>query len=132
VSRLTRRTGGRRDSRDVEQPARDEEQQPRVEGVDQHIAQVIAPWGHATEGVVEPEGEPRERDVVAHPGGGDHPPKLGRAEAAIARVPQEVPVVVPVEECAVQGGQERQEGEHGDEERQRAQQKAPHRLSSVA
>ena len=67
---------------------------------------------HAPDGVVEGEGEPGDRDVVAHVHGGEDPPELGGAEAAIVGIGDEVLGVVPVEERAPDGGEKRRQVRH--------------------
>ena len=111
--RILARSG--RERGDRQESARDEEKERGVRPVEKEIAQVITPRLHATERMVEPEGQPRERDVVPHPRRGEHPLQLAQAEAAVSRVPQEVPVVVPVQESSVEGGQEGDERKDADE-----------------
>ena len=121
-----------RDRGGHQQSAGDEEEERGVRRVEKEIAQMIAPRVHPPERVVEPERQPRDRDVVPHPRRGEHPPQLAQAEAAVARVPQEVPVVVPVQECSVEGGQERDERQDADEKREQRPRQAGHRPSSAA
>ena len=56
---------------------------------------------HPPDRVVHPEGHPGEGDVVPHQERREHPPELGRAEAAVIRIVEKILIVVPVDESSV-------------------------------
>ena len=101
-----------------EETARDQKDEPGVRGVQEQVAGVVAARIHATEHVVEAEGEPRQRDVVAHPGRGEHPPDLVPSEPPVVRVLHEVPIVVPVEELPAERRKECHDADGGDQDRE--------------
>ena len=90
--------------------------QHRVGGVEYEGGQMIARGVHAPERVIQAQGQPRHRDVVPHVDGGEHPPELGRAQAAIVRVAQEVVGVVPVEEAGAERGHEGSQSAREDQD----------------
>ena len=112
--------GGRRgpDGGVAQEPPGHQEDERRVERVQEDARQVIAAWVHPPEGVVEGKREPRQRDVMAHQCRREHPAEVRRREAAEVRVVGDVHVVVPVDEAVAQRGGERGEDDEGDEERE--------------
>ncbi len=111
--------GGRRGAEGgvAQEPPGHQEDERRVERVQEDARQVIAARVHPPEGVIEGKREPRQRDVMAHQCRGEHPAEVRRREAAEVRVVGEVHVVVPVDEAVAQRGGERGEDDEGDEER---------------
>ena len=61
---------------------------------------------------------------MPHVDGGEHPPDLGRAEAAVVGVAQEVLGIVPVEEAPAEGGQERDQSTREDQDRKASRESA--------
>jgi hypothetical protein len=78
-----------------EKPASHEIEDDGVHRVNEHVAQVVAPWVHSTEGVVEAERHPGERDVVPHQGPRPHPTELRPAQPTKTVIVEEVDVVNP-------------------------------------
>ncbi len=104
-----------------EQAPGDRVDERRVGGVEDQVRQVVPPGVHPTEGVVDSEAQPRQRDVVAHERRGEHPLDLRPAQAPEVRVGHEVDRVIPVEELPAQRGKEH---DAGDEEDERGQEQA--------
>ena len=102
--------------RAAEEPRRDETEEPRVEGVQNHVRQVVADGVHAPRRVVERERQPRRRNVVPHVEGGGHPAEPVPAESPVVRIREQVRAVVP-DEAVVERGQEDQEADARDHDR---------------
>ena len=124
-ARAPQQWGASRDTAGDEKPASHEIEDDGVHRVNEHVAQVVAPRIHSTERVVEPERHPGERDVVPHQGLRPHPPELGPAQSPETLIAEEVDIVIPVEELAVERGQEADEHSGEDEHRDNALQE-PH------
>src|SRR2546427_5220378 len=69
---------------------------------------------HAPQQVVQAEGHPRERNVVA-PVRRPHPAEVAPGEPPIVRVVEEILVIVPVDELVLERRQERGEGDESNE-----------------
>src|SRR2546428_9097695 len=69
---------------------------------------------HAPEQVVQAEGHPRQRNVVALVRG-PHPAEVGPGESPIVRVLEEISLIVPVHKLVLQRGQERSEGDESNQ-----------------
>ena len=103
-------------TRRFEEPHDEEADEPGVGSVDQDIGQVIAAWIHAPDEVVDGKREPRHGNPVALVKAGEHPAELRRSEAAPGAVRDEIRLVVPGQEAAVEGGKEDETGQRGDSE----------------
>src|SRR3989442_3954852 len=103
--------------RQADEAERHEVEQDRGDGVQEETREVVAGGVHAPEQIIEAERDPRERDVLAHVHGREHPLDLRQAETPVMRVRQEVLRVVEVAgEPVLEGGEEgddRQEGHDG-------------------
>ena len=124
-ARAPQQWGAARETAGDEKPASHEIEDNGVHRVNEHVAQVVAPRIHSTERVVEAERHPGERDVVPHQGLRPHPPELGPAQPPETLIAEEVDVVIPVEELAVERGQEADEHSGEDDHRENALQE-PH------
>src|SRR5207244_5607263 len=80
-----------------------------------------AEWVHAPQQVVQAEGHPRQRNVVAQVRG-PHPAELRPAEPPIVRVVEEILIIVPVHKLVLERWQE---GGEGDKRNHRRDQPAP-------
>ncbi len=89
--------------RDAQQPQGHEVEGDRGGGVEQDVRQVIAERVHAPEPIVDPEGDPGDRDPVARERGGEHPAQVLPAEPPEIRVVDEIHGVVPVHELVPEG-----------------------------
>ena len=98
-------------ARGGEQPPGHEVEEGHVDGVQQHVHQVIAPGLHPAEDPVEAPGEAGQRDVVAEGHARERPADMRAVEPAEGEILEKVQVVVPVEERAGQGGQEGRRGQ---------------------
>jgi hypothetical protein len=87
-----------------EQAHREPVDQHGAHGVEEHGGEVIARRVHAPDEIVQREGEPGDRDVVTHVHRGKDPGELGRTEAAVVRIVDEILPVVPAQEGATDGG----------------------------
>jgi hypothetical protein len=96
------------------------ERQHRVRRVQQHVHEVIAARLHAEQRMVDRVRHPRERLVIAHAHGPErleeHPVEMRPGKPPVGGVLEEVRLVVPVEEAAIQGGQEAEEGHRRDDQ----------------
>src|SRR4029434_2257168 len=77
--------------------------------------QMIAVRVHAPERVVEGERDPGEGMVVAHVEGREHPAEMRWPEPTVGEVLDQQRLVIQGDEWGVQGGQEADEGERGNE-----------------
>src|SRR2546426_3152821 len=69
---------------------------------------------HAPQQVVQAEGHPRERNVVA-PVRRPHPAEVAPGEPPIVRFAEKILVIVPVDDLVLEGRQERGEGDESNE-----------------
>ena len=117
--------GGRGTQRDVDgrDPARqrtlEEPARERVKGhsgrrVEEQAREVVATRVHPPEHVVETEGEPGERDPVAHVNRGRHPPELRGAQSAVRGIVEKIDRVVPVDKPVLENRKEGEEGQRRD------------------
>ena len=100
-----------------QKPTGYEEEDHRIRGVQEEIGQVVAAGVHAPEQVIQPEGHPRQRNVVTQLRGSPHPAEVGPAKPPVVRVLEEILVVVPVHKLVVERWQERGEGDDSDHHR---------------
>ena len=94
----------------------DEEEDHRVGGVQEEARQMIPDGIHAPEQVVQAEGHPRQRNVVALVRG-PHPAEVGPGEAPIVRVVEEIVIIIKVHKLVLEGGQERSAGDESNHHR---------------
>src|SRR2546430_9544948 len=92
-----------------QEPPDDEEEDHRIGGVQEEARQMIPDGIHAPEQVVQAEGHPRQRNVMAQVRG-PHPAELGPAKPPIVRVLEEIFVIVPAHKLVLQRWQEGSEG----------------------
>src|SRR5207253_3982075 len=92
-----------------------EEEDDRIGGVQEEARQMIPDGIQAPEQVVQAEGHPRQRNVMA-PVRGPHPAEVGPAKPPIVRVLEEIFVIVPAHKLVLQRWQEGSEGEKGNQQ----------------
>src|SRR3989475_1300973 len=92
-----------------QEPTDDEEEDHRIRGVQEEIGQMIPDGIHAPEQVVQAEGHPGQRNVVAQVRG-PHPAEVSPPEPPIVRVVEEIFSIVPAHKLVLQRGQEGSEG----------------------
>ena len=115
--------GDRSTEREPEQAQGEKVKEQRRARMQQHVGEVVAPRGHLPHRVVPAQREPGQRHVVAHVNGGEHPRELPRTEAAVVRVLEEHPGIVPVDPL---GRERRREHADGDGDHQRSDEDAGH------
>src|SRR5438445_584238 len=84
-------------------------------GVQEKIGQMIPHGIHAPEQVVQAEGHPGQRNVVAQVRR-PHPAEVGPPEPSIVRVVEEIVLIVPVHKLVLERWQEGGEGEKGNQQ----------------
>src|SRR5207244_12893137 len=91
--------GGAWQSEDQDPPDYEEEDH-RIRGVQEETRQMIPDGIHAPQQVVQAEGNPGQRNVVAQVRG-PHPAEVGPPEPSIVRVVEEIFLIVPIHELVV-------------------------------
>ena len=104
---------------DGQQLQRQEIHQHRVDRVQDHAGKVIPAGFHLPDRVIDRERQPRQRLVMAHVAGGEHPSQVIGRETAIVRIGHEGFQIVPIEELRAQRRPERQ---HHDGKKRRCRQ----------
>src|SRR3989441_1100062 len=100
-----------------QEPTDDEEEDHRIRGVQEEIGQMIPDGIHAPEQVVQAEGHPGQRNIVAQVGG-PHPAEVGPPKPPVVMVVEEISLIVPVHKLVLEHWQE---GGEGDESNQRSE-----------
>src|SRR2546430_3390148 len=101
--------------RQCQDPTDDEEEDHRICSVQEEIGQMVAEGVHAPEQVVQTEGHPRQRNVVAQVRG-PHPAEVSPAEPPIVRVVEEIRSIVPVHKLVLERGEEGSEGDKSNQQ----------------
>ena len=102
------RTGASRTVRErrgfPEQMKRQEVEDHGIRRVDDEARQVVAHGVHVPQDIIQAEGEPRERDVVAHEEGGEEVLELRRPEPTVVLVQGQIDLIIPLDELVPEGG----------------------------
>ena len=90
--------------------------QPCRHGVEHRVGEVVTARVHPPKDIVETKGEPRERVIVAEMESSEHPLEVLERETAVARVVEEVTIVVPVDEVVSNSGKENEQRNREDQQ----------------
>ena len=99
----------------AQEAARDEIEQDCIGSVEDHGRGMVPGRAHAPHDVVQPETQPRHRDVVSAQGVAEHPAKLLPAEPPELGVGNQVDLVVPVDELVPESRKKDQERREPDQ-----------------